>query len=249
MRSSSLLLPGALALAALSVLAQPAAASFNPTFSYRITGATTYQPGEEESADFQSTNFIVNFPVSGQSTGGNLGFGVDDPAIDIDRPELFSDPVFGPSAARYENLGNWGYFSVLTSSFGGDSLVLALKPPASGPVVFEDLFSTFLTSNPGWSYGRVRDAVLDGPDINGGSGNNPDYFLVAGYLNNAPFLGNIGTTFQSAETLTLYAFYDDEVRYLGESVGSLTVNAYVIPEPAALGLLAPAALLLKRRGR
>jgi hypothetical protein len=229
-------------------------AAFGPTFEYRITGSTAVSVGPDTTAEFVATNFIVNFPGSGSSTGGNLSFGTSNSAIDITRPELFSDPVWAPNDLKYNDLGQWGYYSVLERIEAGEvrlgsRLVFASKTLAPSQLAFNDLFDSFFDANPTWDYVRVLDAVLFGPDINGGQGNNADFFAVAAFMNNAPFLGNVGTSFQPADTLTLYMVVTDSEGEapVAQPLGNLTVNAVVIPEPAALGLLAPFALLLQRR--
>ncbi|HMO25385.1 MAG TPA: PEP-CTERM sorting domain-containing protein [Tepidisphaeraceae bacterium] len=103
-------------------------------------------------------------------------------------------------------------------------------------------FQSFFDARPGLTESQLVQAVRDGADFPT-PGANTLFIEFRDDAVEGVFQGNIGTDFQSPETLTVYLFGDAGAA----DIGNITVNAAVIPEPATTALLALATFSLIRR--
>lgn len=237
----------------LAACAVPALAG--PAFQYVITGSTAVV-GTDPS--ISAGVFAVDFPGSGQGTAGGLQLGANDPAILQLRDELFSDPSFS-NPLLYSNLGSFSSFMIVNDIDSTETALpprfaVAAKPNTIEGLAWSAVFSGFLAAEPTFDLARFIQAIDDGPDINGGSGNNPDFETASNAIyGDSRFDGNIGTNFQAAQTLDLIVFTSSTgAEPVGVKFGTLTVNANIVPEPTTGAVLmggGAVGLLRRRRSR
>lgn len=238
-------------LAALSACAFAAsAAQAEIKLSYHITGS--YNAGEPAGGSSELNFGSFGIQTAGGGTSGGLQV-TPQGAFSIDRPEFFSDTVF-PTPIVEADLRTFSYFGLVKVSDENGVPVssrffAAVEPGTATGVALGTLLSDFFTNNPTITTAAFLQAVEDGADFPE-PGPNETFLTIRSYFEfSGPtiYRGDIGTSFQTAETFDLVAF--DGPNLTGSVIGNIQVNAQAVPEPAALGLLLPTVSLLARRRR
>ena len=155
----------------------------------------------------------------------------------------------------YANLRTFGYFGLLntydnSSNLTSQQFVIAAKPGAIDGSTFNSVFSDFLTAHP--TVGTLANFIsiiepgADFPTL----GANTVLIDFIDYVENdaTRFGGNIATSFQSGQTLSLEVFNNTTTIAAGTG-GTIQESATAIPEPASLALLASSGAMLLRRRR
>lgn len=243
--------------AGLSAFCLPAAAYAVPQFEYQITGTFAQAP-DAPSAALEHTSYSNTY-LSGGTNGGQE---IYDGVFNITRSEIFSDPDITPTPYLYSNIQQFGFFGIysLNTTEQFPSIFIAALPGTAASMndlaansvdpndaAFDFLFDTYKLSHPDSdTVAELLQTLINGPDFpNPGEGQ--DWIDFNDFImSNSPFMGDVGTNFQTAQTMELITF---DAAGNASVFGDITTNANQVPEPAMLGLLAAVPMLLARRRR
>lgn len=218
----------------------------DPVVEYQISG--TIQVPTTGYAQIDGSRGVFGIQLVDAGTTG--GFGPSLPSFNETRPEFFSDPVFDPEGTFYSRLRTFSFFGIYETYDDDDNLLesrlfLSARPTLglAGQSITQT-FQSFFDARPGLTEAQLVQAVRDGADFPE-PGANTLFIDFRDQAVESVFQGNIGTNFQSPETLTVYLFGDAGAA----AIGDITVNAVLVPEPATTALLALGAIALTRRSR
>lgn len=232
-----------------TILGLTSAAAASPTFQYLVQGELT-SPATG-SALVDDGVFGVQTTSGGSSGGILLGNG----PINLERIEIFSDPIFAPFNTLEEDTRTFTLFGLLRTLDNDNNLidtqfVIAAKPGELAGKSLTTVFAAYFTANPDVTTEAFLQAIDDGADFPE-PGPNATFLSIRDFIEgDAPrlFAGDIGNSLQPLEEMELVAFSSSTL--IGSPVGTLRVSTQVIPEPAYAGLFLPVAVLalLRRRG-